>query len=174
MRKIVILTGPVRSGKTNTVKEAVKKLRKTVKTGGITEPKAYKRNSFIGYDIQEIATGKEFPFLRIEGNENQQRLGRFFVEAESISKGISAIEASLSSKLLVIDEIGPLELSGEGFAEALKTALERTADGVLLLVIRDTLIEKVIETFGIDSAKTVIVPPYMWKDLDDILQGRLL
>lgn len=174
MRKIVILTGPIRSGKTNTVKAVSKKIQKTIDISGILTVKVFEKKSFIGYDIFEIVSGKQYPFLRSDGDENMERLGRFYIQSEAASRGNSAIETGLNSKLLIIDEIGPLELTGKGFSDSLISALERASDGVLLIVVRDTLIEEVIESFGIDSFRPTIVPPFMWKDLYDILYGRLV
>ena len=58
---------------------------------------------------------------------------------------------------LVIDEIGPLELSGEGFHDVLKEVLSNRSEKIIL-VIRDGIAERVKEYFNVTVAAIINNP----------------
>jgi len=70
-------------------------------------------------------------------------------------------------ELIVIDEVGPLELREEGLAPAVRTALsELSAAQELVLVVRSSLVQEVMRVFHSalwDSARR-IEPP--WPSLE--------
>ncbi len=47
--------------------------------------------------------------------------GKYFFTPEGIDFGIQAVEKGTSAAILVVDEIGHLELKGEGYSELLAT-----------------------------------------------------
>jgi nucleoside-triphosphatase THEP1 len=56
------------------------------------------------------------------------------------------------SQYLVIDEIGPLELKGEGFCGVLEKILKiERRNFILLLVIRDSILGEVLDFIGIET-----------------------
>ncbi|MCK4601753.1 MAG: DUF2478 domain-containing protein, partial [Phycisphaerae bacterium] len=70
------------------------------------------------------------------------------------------------AELVIVDEFGPLELRGGGWRGAVETLLTASA-GVVLLVVRDGLVEEVRRLYldqqpvvtpaaGLDAASTVI------------------
>ena len=64
---------------------------------------------------------------------------------------IEAVE-NHNPEVIVIDEIGPMELRGEGFDQILKEILEkRNGTQTVLLVVRDGLAEEVKEKYKIEN-----------------------
>ena len=74
-------------------------------------------------------------------------IGRFRFSKKSFERAIQIIRESVRHEgWLIIDEIGPLELRGEGFHDVLKEVLAQRKDK-LLLVAREEVTEKVKEYF---------------------------
>jgi len=75
-QKIVIITGKMDIGKTTFIKKVIENLKsKNIKVGGIYTQKVKENNERIGYDLVAVQTNKSEIFLRIEGNENLEKIG---------------------------------------------------------------------------------------------------
>lgn len=87
--------------------------------------------------------------------EESMSVGRFrfrraaFDWAEARLLGAAACP---ETRCIVIDEIGPLELAGEGFAPVLRRLLARGSPE-LVIVVRESLAAEVGEAFGIVAAE---------------------
>lgn len=79
--------------------------------------------------------------------------GKFYFNPEAIEKGEAIVDSAIRSKtrILIIDEIGPIELNDMIWAKSLYRILSEY-EGVLIITIRLKLIEKVIEKFMIHEA----------------------
>ncbi|MFM8454303.1 MAG: nucleoside-triphosphatase, partial [Gammaproteobacteria bacterium] len=83
-------------------------------------------------------------------------VGRFRFSAEAFRKACDYLlhaGGKTDAKLLLIDEIGPLELRGEGFSEVLKLLLSEPAGPDILLVVRSELVQEVQAYFGLANAR---------------------
>ncbi len=82
-------------------------------------------------------------------------IGRFVFSKAGFEKAIQVISASVHYPgWLVIDEVGPLELKGEGFHDVVKEVLfNRT--GNILLVVREGLADTVITKYLINSSRVI-------------------
>lgn len=81
-------------------------------------------------------------------NTNEIILGKWFVQQDAIHWGNDVITQSTPCDLLVVDELGPLELeSNQGWNSALKVLLKGEYK-FALVVIRPELIQKAIEIFA--------------------------
>ncbi len=95
-------------------------------------------------------TRERFP-MEATGEEETLVVGRFAFSKNGFEKAIQIIrDATRKEGWLVIDEIGPLELSGEGFNDVLKEVLAIRKDKILL-VVREGLVQKVKEHFKISA-----------------------
>lgn len=138
-----ILSGPIGTGKTTSLLQWAKRKQDIY---GILSPLINGKRVFM-----DIA--KEVSF-HMEAGENEQgfKIGQYNFSKSSFEKASSIIKDAINNKgWLIIDEIGPLELRGEGFSLTLKEVLS-THTGNLLLVVREGLAEKVIAHFGIQNA----------------------
>lgn len=151
---IFILTAPIRSGKTTSL---IKWLAQRDDVYGILTPVVEGKRIFMN-----VATKDQFPMeasaLRQAQGEETLLVGRFVFSKAGFEKATTIIRDAIDKKgWLVIDEIGPLELRGEGFHDILKEVLRRRKDNVLL-VVREGLVKEVEDCFGI-SAILVDSPP---------------
>ena len=148
--KTWILTAPIQSGKTTALGEWVKT---KAHVHGILTPVVEGKRHF-----HNINTGERFQMEAMEMNEETLLVGRFSFSRLHFDKAIAVIRESIPAKgWLVIDEIGPLELKGEGFSQVLKQAMaERTEN--ILLVVREGLTGQVIAYFDIGDAIIISDP----------------
>jgi nucleoside-triphosphatase THEP1 len=145
--QVFILTGPIQTGKTTSL---VNWSSKRNNVFGILTPVVNGKRVFMNAHIRE-----QFPMEAGESETEVLPIGKFVFSKISFDKAEQIIQDSLGEKgWLIIDEIGPLELKGEGFYNVLKEALKHQwAEQNILLVVRDGLVEKVKEFFQLKDVR---------------------
>jgi len=142
---IYILTGPVHCGKTTSLKEVVRGLKGTSLTvGGFLTESIVENQENVGYDLLDLRENKSLPYIRRTGEDDWQKIGPFYFIPESLAKAREIILRDCNTDVLVIDEIGPLELSGKGLWPALKKVLFQHSVK-LLLVVRANILDKFLK-----------------------------
>jgi nucleoside-triphosphatase THEP1 len=146
--QVHIVLGPIQSGKTTTLLNWSSR-RSDVQ--GILTPVEDGKRVFVNAATKEI-----FAMEAAEGETDVLKVGRFVFSKKGFEKAVAVIrEASQLPDWLIIDEIGPMELSGEGFHDVLKEVLATPVEGrKIILVIRKGLEEKVIAYFEISGSVT--------------------
>lgn len=136
---ISMLTGPVHSGKSTFLDEVVFELREGIWTvGGFLSESIWDAAQCTGYDLVDLKKDKTYPYIRRTGQETWQRTGPFYFVPEGLKQARAIIRRDRKADLLVVDEVGPLELAGKGLWPALKDILFPPPTK-LLLVTRDSL-----------------------------------
>ena len=121
MKSIFLLTGPPGSGKTSFIKQAVARLE--IKAGG-----------FYTEEIKSQGVRQGFRLVTLDGEtavlshlyfKSPHRVSKYGVDVEILDKvGVAAIErAAKECDLVVIDEIGKMELFSAKFREAVLNIL---------------------------------------------------
>ncbi len=155
---IYLLSGPVNSGKTTWV---INDFSEHPEADGFACKKVWQNGLNIGYDLFHLPTGLSCPFIRVPGNippdwEETARLGdRFSFSSAGLlfARHITQNAILNHAGRFYLDEVGPLELSGQGFNHLLEALLGADID--LVVVVRTTLLPKVIETFNISSYRLI-------------------
>jgi len=129
------LTGLPGSGKTNTLLKLIEMLESEGKTVGgmITEP-IVEGGKRTGLRIYNKLNG-ETAVLASAGLESRYRYGNFGVSLEALeTTGVRALEQAVeSADVIVIDEVGKLEVESERFVEAVKEVLDADKPVILTL-----------------------------------------
>lgn len=145
-QKVYIVTGKVGEGKTTFLVMLLNDLyKKNIKIGGIYSPRVMENGETTGYDIVDISTGESAVFLRKTNNPDAMTIGKYEIFRDGLEKGQNALKISnvIHSQLVIIDEIGNLELNGKGWAESLENLIQ-FSNHRILMVIRENFVEKVI------------------------------
>ena len=96
-----------------------------LKCGGMITKEIRKIGRRVGFSVHDVLTGREGVLAHIHF-ERGPKLGRYRVNLRDLEEiGAAAIERALEEcELVVIDEVGPMELHSERFIRAVERALE--------------------------------------------------
>lgn len=140
---LTVISGPRGSGKTTRllqyVRDAAEKGRRV---GGVAAPALGDTRPAPGYDLLDLRSGRRRPLARMsESSEVVPTIGLYLFDAAALAEGqaliIAAVEDGLD--LIAIDEVGPLEWQGRGWAAALTYALAHgTSRQELVLAVRES------------------------------------
>lgn len=138
---INILTGPVHSGKTTFLINTIPLLRgRNFEIDGYLSEAIWKDKEFFGYDLVDLKDHRYHPFIRKQGQQDWQRIGPFFFLPGTLDIAKKIIRRSKKADLCIVDEVGPLELTGKGVWPVLKDVLMIPKQDVLL-VVREALLK---------------------------------
>ncbi len=149
-QKVFILTGAKGEGKTTKLKKILEVLKQNnISVNGIYSPKIIENENKIGYDIFDISSGKREPFLRQHCNESYDKIGKFYIYPQGLQLGKTALKLSnhTNNQIIIIDEVGNLELDNNGWADCLKNLTENPVNH-LLLIVRDSFIDKILQKWN--------------------------
>jgi len=124
-KRHIFLTGPPRIGKTTVILKVVDELKlKDIRVGGMISQEIRERGIRVGFKIMDLGTNREGILAHVK-RENGPRVGKYRVCLEDLS-GVGAkaiLRACREADLIVIDEVGPMELYSKEFKEAVLEAL---------------------------------------------------
>lgn len=146
MNKVLILTGPIQTGKTS----------------GLMHWAAGQKN--IDGIFQPVIDDKRFIYhiasrtlrqLETDETRGVTTIGKFKFCDQTFDWAKKILSDCINQKLewLIIDEVGPLELEGKGLEPVItKIFIERESfHGKLLYVVRDKILDKFIERYNLKN-----------------------
>ncbi len=122
------ITGMPGVGKTSTLKKIIKSLEKHgyVVEGMITEP-VLKKKKRVGFYVQDWQTKEKEVFAHVDF-DLRESVGDYGVKTDALEKiGIPAIEKAINDEdinIIIIDEIGKMEMLSEKFCDTVIEALD--------------------------------------------------
>ena len=173
-RQVVIVTGTIGEGKTAWLAKLSGLLReKGVRVGGILALRIIEDGVTTGYDISDISTGDRTPFLRHTGSETMG-VERFTMTDAGFIAGRNTLDPSNNrgNDVVIVDEVGPLELSGRGWSEVVVGLLHDTR-AIMIIAVRKTLTMAVIEHFGMEGALILDVAGANVVSFADDIAGKI-
>jgi nucleoside-triphosphatase THEP1 len=151
IRKTFIVSGAVGEGKTTFTRNLIDFFKKNnIAVGGILSEKVMIDSQRKGYDVVDLETGDREILLRISVDNSLERIGMFAVYPEGIRKGISVLNPInlIGKQIVVIDEIGVMELEERGWAISLQNLI-KISEYHLLITVRDSFTEEVIHKWNL-------------------------
>jgi nucleoside-triphosphatase len=137
MGKTILLTGAPRSGKTTLVEGLIRDL--PCEAGGFLTRELSEHEQRVGFKICTL-DGREATLAHV-GIRGPIRVGKYGVDIAALdSVAASCIWQSITTgyPLIVIDEIGPMEIVSESFREAVRAAVSSDAMVLATIVKRST------------------------------------
>ncbi len=119
------LTGEPGCGKTTALKKACDILvSRGRKIGGVLSGEIRERGVRVGFSVQNVASGETGILAHINQNEGPS-VGKYRVNLADIDRvAVSAIKhAVVDADIVVVDELGPMELNSRPFVTTVETAL---------------------------------------------------
>lgn len=167
--KVIIVSGNISEGKTSFIQGLIGKLKSEgIPVAGIYSPKIQHNGVTIGYDIVDIESNERFSFLRLNQGSSGHSIGRFNIEPAAMLWGDKILSpARLKDKtIIIIDEIGKLELNGGGWKNSLEKLLK--SDNNLIITVRTDYVDRIIQKFVINDAT---VYPVNRADMDVVVKS---
>lgn len=129
------ITGLPNAGKTTTLLKIIEMLEEqdTVVGGMITEPIIF-RNKHVGFYVKDWMTKKRRKFAHIN-IESRFHVGRYGVDVKALETlGVKAIRSAIrEADMIVIDEVGKMEVESPAFVQAVEDALD--SDKMIILTL---------------------------------------
>ncbi len=153
--RVVIVTGERGSGKTTLAAAVVDMLRaQGVRVGGILAPGTYRDGRRYSFDVVAVATGERRPLSSRDPLPGWVEERCFWVDPTGLALGNAALSAD-AADVVVVDEVGPWELAGSGWAARLDALVRGPA--ALLLIVRHACLFDVISRWELEPAAVVEV-----------------
>jgi len=154
---MLIISGNKNQGKTIQIKRFVVLLQNSnTSFSGFYSEKIINDATVVGYDIVSLPKKEKYKFLRTVGNENQQKIGSFYIDDFALAEGVIQIKKAIINQLdfLIIDEVGKLELNNKGWCAVLESVF---ADfkGEIIMTVRTEFVEKVIQKWNLKSVQVI-------------------
>jgi len=141
----IFITGKPKVGKSTLIKELVEELKDKFKIAGFFTPEILKNGKRIGFKVVDVF-GKREGTLASE-KITKTKFGKYFIDLESFESFLDGIEKEVEyAEIVVIDEIGRMELFSKKFVKFLKKVLE--SDKILIATLHRKL-KKNFSKYGI-------------------------
>lgn len=147
---ILILTGPTRHHKTTTL---IAWASHRDDCGGVVSPDVDGLRV-----LQNVKTKEIIPWQKNIPGKNDLIVGRFAFDADGFNTAVHWLNEHLDNpevRHIILDEIGSLELEGNGWGPWLRSALPVLGDKTLILVVRRPLLDEVINHYGMEEVSVV-------------------
>jgi len=154
---LTLLVGPIDSGKTS----FLRRWYQTWRWGdGVLSAKRFADSTLIGYDLERLSTGEICPWARVVGGEpagwqTWLAIGPFRMRREGYCFVETAVDEVLATRQgpMILDEVGPLELAGEGIAPLLQRLLALRQP--TLAAIRESCLSEFLLRFPTEAPRIV-------------------
>jgi nucleoside-triphosphatase THEP1/energy-coupling factor transporter transmembrane protein EcfT len=168
--RVVVVTGPSNGGKTGTVIAAAERLRSGgVPVAGFVQPGEFEAGSKVGFRLRDLASGGEAT-LAIERGRGEGDFGtRFHFTDEGFALGRGALSRAAPGAVVIVDELGPVELRGHGHMPAVRRAL--AVPGLLgaIIVVRRNLVPALLAELEASDATVIDVEDHGAGSIDAII-----
>ncbi len=127
----VAVTGRPGVGKTTLCLKVFDALRDELDVKGFVTKEVRVSGRRVGFKLVDLVSGESLWLARVDA-KSPVRVGRYGVLLESIDEFAERIESYRDADLIIIDEIGPMELKSRRFVEAVEGIVDR--DGLLFTI----------------------------------------
>jgi len=171
---IWLVTGPPGVGKSTTVSRVVLRLKSSgAIVGGCTTGERRVKGERVGFEIRDLTNGTIGELASIARTLGP-KVGKYRVNLTDIAavgaKGIS--DAALRSEIVVIDELGPMELTSPEFRRAVRTCLD--SGKPVLAVVHERLEDDLISEMRSKSRSIVELSQHNRDEETDRLGAEIL
>ena len=148
------ITGKPRIGKSTIIKEVIRRLKtEGIKVGGMLTADIHEHGRRVGFSIEDIRTGETGILAHVQLHRHGPNVGKYIVNLTDLDAiGAQSITSALAqAEIIIIDEIGPMELKSKPFIDAVENAL--SSDKQLIVTVHQRsahdLVRRIKQTFKI-------------------------
>ncbi|MBN2332137.1 MAG: hypothetical protein JXO49_08635 [Deltaproteobacteria bacterium] len=145
----ILITGDLATGKTTLLLQLETVLRKRYRLAGvanIASPRAHRSAMPAGgYDFRIIPSGESYSWAA-------RRENGFDFNRQNLAVVLSRLRAVGDVEVCLLDDIGPLELAGDGFDSVIRKAAGEHGP-LVILVVKKRCLEDVVRCYGLSSSE---------------------
>lgn len=156
-----IITGHIQQGKTTFLSGVLDRLREEgISMAGFLSLGSFEAGKRSGFTLRDVNSRGSIEMAASTRQEGWYAWGPFWFNPEAFDWGMDLMLKGMDKGacLLILDEIGPLELEGRAWAPLLERMLA-AENGLLLLVVRSSILQEVQDKWGISDAEVVEALP---------------
>ncbi len=172
---LFLITGDRLQGKTTFLKETTEIVRcSNINVSGFLSEAVHSDGVRTGFRITDIVTGNSADLCSINPQPGSVRQGRYWFSDYALKEGERIILSSIDagSQLMVIDEVGPLELSGKGWYNAIEE-LTRRSSAVNVWTVRRSLAEKAARRWNVGTVMIIDIGNVTPEDTAELILHTL-
>ncbi len=154
---IFIITGKQGEGKTSWVLKLSRLLfQDFIQVGGICSIGFWKEGRRDQFHVRDLENGRSVLLCDRSDSGNGIPHHHFFFRQDGLDFGLKALQKVRCTypDVLIIDEVGGLELESGGWAPFLET-LPEVPVGVIVMVVRESLVESVIDKWHMENTRVI-------------------
>ncbi len=161
---IYVVTGTAGSGKTTWVMNLVRLLASEfIQVGGVYAAGSWENGVRDHFRVNDLENGQYRLLCNRRNSGDDIPFGHFFFKRKGLRFGLAALDKIhyTHPDVLVIDEVGGLELHNGGWSRFLETISSETA-ATILLVVRESLVDQVLTRWNLAGGQIIRpgeVPP---------------
>jgi len=170
---IYVLAGPSGSGKTTACREGISLARQRgLECAGILCPARFEGGRKTGIDLLDARSGERRRLAEVDDLPADLRIGPFRFDTQVMSWGKGILNTACPCDVLVVDEIGPLELErGQGWVNALEV-LRAGHFGVAVVTLRPRLVEAFCDV--VEDVRVSVLPVAPTGSFQDLWEGTVI
>lgn len=156
---IILITGKVQEGKSGFIKSFIELCQQhRLNLAGFVAEGTFKNDKRDSFTLIDIATGKRVALAKRTKMEGWSRYRDFYFNPEGFKAGGEMLGGGLErgADLLVLDELGPMELAGEGWSSIIEK-LDNNYDIPQLWVVRERILREVRDRWNVPKQNVVYV-----------------
>jgi nucleoside-triphosphatase THEP1 len=156
--QVVVVTGPSGGGKTEVVTAVAARLRSSgIPVAGFVQPGEFAEGRKVGFRIHDVATGVEAALATLDEHREGDFGTRFRFVDEGFRLGREALSRARSRSVVLVDELGPIELRERGHMPAVRSALAIPGLIGAIIVVRRHLVPTLLAELEASDAVVVDV-----------------
>lgn len=155
---VILLVADSGLGKTTACRRVVDLARANgLRAAGLLSLPVYEGQARIAISLHDVATGQERILARANGSGDGSRVGIWMFEPDVLGWGRNILASLPDCDLIIIDEIGPLEIEmRQGLTNALDV-LNKVGYGVAVVTLRPSLVQALMTSLGSREISTVFL-----------------
>lgn len=160
MGRVLLVSGEQGAGKTSLCARLAELAQGAGRVvGGVVCPARYEAGRKVGIDLVILPQGRRYRLAELVSPAQKATVGRYRFDERLFSLAERAVAEAVPCDLLVVDELGPLELEqGKGWAGAIQVIAGGQFE-VALVVVRPELVESARRRFagrGVEVVRVTI------------------
>ncbi len=155
---VVVVTGRPGVGKTPAMRCVAAALQERgVPVAGFVQIPVWGESGKGGYLVRDVASGDERVLAVKVGEERGEHGTPFRFEPAGFAFARAALDRARAGSVLILDELGPVELRGGGHMPAVRRTLARSGLAAVVATVRPALIPSFLSHLAVPSAVIVDV-----------------